>query len=86
MNLLREYIRELLKEEVERQTVGSVLDALEAMKDFDTKGLVTSIGYGPNERRGSKMGRLVTVRNGELVTATDWIEAPPVPEAESQGK
>ncbi len=38
MNLLREYIRELLKEEVERQTVGSVLDALEAMKDIEDAG------------------------------------------------
>ena len=67
-------------------TGKGVFDALEAMENFDTKGLVTPIGYGPNERRGSKMGRLVTVRNGELVTATDWIEAPPVPEAELQGK
>ena len=67
-------------------TGKEVFRALEEMTDFDTKGLVTPVGYGPNERRGAKKGRLVTVQNGRLVTATDWIDAPPVPEEEMAGK
>jgi len=37
MNLLREYIRELLKEEMSQATVGSVLDALDVMKDIKNR-------------------------------------------------
>ena len=70
----------------DKVTGKQVFRALEGMKDFDTRGLVTPVGYGPNERRGAKKGRLVTVQNGTLVTATDWIEAPPVPEDEMSGE
>ena len=70
-----------------KQVKGSdVFDALQNMENFDTKGLTTPVSYGTNERRGAKKGRLVTIKNGNLVTATDWLDMPPVPEREKQGK
>ena len=62
-----------------------VFKALESMQNFDTRGLTTPVSYDSDERRGAKKGRLVTIKNGDLVTATGWIDAPPVPEQEMEG-
>ena len=63
-----------------------VYKAFESMKNFDTKGLTTPISYSPYDHRGAKGIRLVTIKNGKLVAATDWFNVPPVPEWEKKGE
>jgi branched-chain amino acid transport system substrate-binding protein len=67
-------------------TGASVHAAFEQMNTFDTMGITGPISYGPSERRGSRQGRMVSIQNGDLVSVSDWIDAPPVPESERLGE
>jgi branched-chain amino acid transport system substrate-binding protein len=55
----------------------AVNEALETLEDFDPYGYGTPVTYtDPEVRRGSGLTRIYQVQGGEVVTITDWQEAP----------
>ena len=65
---------------------ANVFKGLESLKEFDTLGMTSPISFSASEHRGAKKGRLVTIKNGQLIAATGWLDAPPVPQAEMRGE
>jgi branched-chain amino acid transport system substrate-binding protein len=63
-----------------------VFEALQGIQNFNTRGLTTPVSYSPNERRGANGYKIVTIKDGKLSAVTDFLDAPPVPEQEMQGK
>jgi branched-chain amino acid transport system substrate-binding protein len=53
----------------------AIKQAFDSIKDFDVDGLVT-ITYTPEDHRGSNKVAIYQVRDGKLVRASDWREAP----------
>ena len=53
----------------------AIKQAFDNTNDFDVDGLVT-ITYTPEDHRGSNKVAIYQVRDGKLVRASDWREAP----------
>ena len=53
----------------------AIKEAFDSIKDFDVDGLVT-ITYMPDDHRGSNKVAIYQVRDGKIVRATDWRNAP----------
>jgi ABC-type branched-subunit amino acid transport system substrate-binding protein len=53
----------------------AIKEAFDSIRGFDVYGLV-NISYTPEDHRGSTKAALYQVRDGEIVRATDWRDAP----------
>ncbi|MGA2956383.1 MAG: ABC transporter substrate-binding protein [Thermodesulfobacteriota bacterium] len=68
-------IVEGLKRAGKNLTREKFVDALETLKDFDTKILSSRITYTKNDHKGTKVGRMVTLVNGqEYYMDAKWQE------------
>ena len=56
-------------------TREKLIDTIENIGEFDTGGL-GKIGYGPNNRKGTKYYRILKAdaKNKTFVPVTDWME------------
>ena len=54
----------------------ALVDALEAIKDFDMRGLCGSVTFGPDNHKGSKYVKMykANVKEGLLTPISDWIK------------
>ena len=54
----------------------ALVDALEAIKDFDMRGLCGSVTFGPDNHKGSKYVKMykANVKKGLLTPISDWIK------------
>jgi len=54
----------------------ALVDALEAIKDFDMRGLCGSVTFGPDNHKGSKYVKMykANVKKGLLTHISDWIK------------
>ncbi len=76
----------LAKNDPSKVTGALIKQGFESIKNLDLKGLVTPVSYTAKDHRGAKMVKLVTIKKGQLVPVTDWINTPPVPKEEMMGK
>jgi len=67
-------------------TGALIKKGFENIKNFKIDGLVTPVSYTTKDHRGAKDVKLVTIKKGQLIPVTDWIQTPPVPKEEMKGK
>ena len=87
--IMSEAIRRALKKvggDPRKVTGAMIKKAFENMRNFDLQGLVTPVSYSVQDHRGAKNVKIVTIKNGKLTSLTGWMNTPPVPMEERQGK